>query len=121
MIDKRICDKGFIWNPSNCQCECEKLCDAGEYLDYANWKGRKMLVHKLDEDCSENIDEKELHTMELISVTSSDYKNVCGSFAIYIALLAIFFIINMSVSCAFVYFYWFSKKSIHEPFERTFY
>ena len=21
LMDKRICDKGFIWNPSNCECE----------------------------------------------------------------------------------------------------
>ena len=30
LIDKRICDKGFIWNP---ECECDKSCDIGEYLD----------------------------------------------------------------------------------------
>ena len=24
MIDKGICDKGFIWNPSNCEYECDK-------------------------------------------------------------------------------------------------
>ena len=24
LIDKGICDKGFVWNPSNCQCECDK-------------------------------------------------------------------------------------------------
>ena len=24
LIDKGICDKGFIWNPSNCECECDK-------------------------------------------------------------------------------------------------
>ena len=29
-----MCDKGFIWNPSNCECECDKACDVGEYLDY---------------------------------------------------------------------------------------
>ena len=27
-----MCDKGFIWNPSNCECECDKACDVGEYL-----------------------------------------------------------------------------------------
>ena len=21
LIDKGVCDKGFIWNPSNCECE----------------------------------------------------------------------------------------------------
>ena len=41
LIDKGICDKGFIWNPCNCECECDKNCDIGEYLDYENCKCRK--------------------------------------------------------------------------------
>ena len=57
LIDKGICDKGFIWNPSNCECECDKSCDVGEYLDYENCKCRKKLVDKLVEECTENIDE----------------------------------------------------------------
>ena len=27
LIGKGICDKGFIWNPSNYKCECDKNCD----------------------------------------------------------------------------------------------
>ena len=34
LIDKGIFDKGFIWNPRNCECECDKSCYIGEYLDY---------------------------------------------------------------------------------------
>ena len=31
LIDKCIiCDKGSIWNPSNCECECDKSFDFGE-------------------------------------------------------------------------------------------
>ena len=41
LIDKGMCDKGFICNPSNCECECDKSCDVGEYLDYKNCKYRK--------------------------------------------------------------------------------
>ena len=37
MIDKGICDKGFIWDPSN--CDGDKSNDVREYLDYANRKG----------------------------------------------------------------------------------
>ena len=33
LIDKGMCDKGFIWNRSNCECECDNSCDVGEYLD----------------------------------------------------------------------------------------
>ena len=24
LIDKGVCDKGYIWNPSNCEYECDK-------------------------------------------------------------------------------------------------
>ena len=45
-----VCDKGFIWNPSNCECECDTSCDVGEYLDYEKCKCRKKLVDKLVEN-----------------------------------------------------------------------
>ena len=41
LIDKGICDKGFIWN---CECEYDKTCDIVEYLDYKNCKCRKKIV-----------------------------------------------------------------------------
>ena len=31
LTDKGVCDKEFIWNPSNCECECDKSGDVGEY------------------------------------------------------------------------------------------
>ena len=31
LTDKGMCDKGFIWNSSNCEFECDKSCDKGEY------------------------------------------------------------------------------------------
>ena len=29
LINKGRCDKIFIWNPSNSECECYKSCDVG--------------------------------------------------------------------------------------------
>ena len=55
LIDNEICDTGFIGNPSKCECECDTLCDVGEYLDYTNCKCRKRLIDKLVKECSENI------------------------------------------------------------------
>ena len=43
MIDKGVCGKGYAWNPSSCECECDKSCDVGEYLDYENCKCRKKV------------------------------------------------------------------------------
>ena len=47
--DKSVCDKGFIWNPSSYEYECDKSCDVGDYLEYENCKCRKKLVDKLAE------------------------------------------------------------------------
>ena len=60
MIDIEICDKGFIWNPSNCECECNKSFDFGEYLDNENYNCRKRLIYELVEECGDNIDGNEL-------------------------------------------------------------
>ena len=73
LIDKGICGKGFNWNPSNYECEYDKSCDVGEYLDYKNCKCRKRLVDKLAEECSKNIDEKELLRNKMISNSTLNY------------------------------------------------
>ena len=76
MIDEGICDKGFILNPSNCECECDKSCDFGEYLDYENCKCRRKLVNKLVEECTENIDEVKIAGMALLE-RKNDCKSSC--------------------------------------------
>ena len=57
LIDKGVCDIGYIRYPSNCECECDKSCDIGEYLDYKNCKCRKKSADKLIEQCTENTEE----------------------------------------------------------------
>ena len=71
LIDKGMCDKGFIWNSSNCECEYDKPCDVREYLDYKNCKCIKKLVDKLVE-CIENIDET-LDVIPLDVTSLNDY------------------------------------------------
>ena len=61
----KICDKGFIWNPINCESECDKSCNIGEYLDYKNCKCRKKLVDKLIDECTETIEEVKLAKITL--------------------------------------------------------
>ena len=66
-----MCDKGFIWTTSNCEFECDKSCDIGEYLDYKNYKCRKKIVEcsKIKE-CSENIDENKMLYNETLDIIS---------------------------------------------------
>ena len=89
MIDKGIYDKRFIWNSINCECECDKSCNVGEYLDYNNCKCRKRLVDKLIEECTENGEET-----KITGITLFKHKNKCKfSFIIYVVLIAIVFTI----------------------------
>ena len=34
LIDKGICYKGFIWNPSNYDCECDKSCEYNQHFPH---------------------------------------------------------------------------------------
>ena len=45
IVIKEICDKGFIWNPNNCDCECDKSCHVGEYLDYKTYAILVQYIH----------------------------------------------------------------------------
>ena len=71
LIYKEICDKGFIWNQSNCECESDKLCDVAENLDYENCKCRKRLREKLVEECAENVEE-----VKIIGIILFEHKNL---------------------------------------------
>ena len=92
MIDKHVCDKGFIWNESNCECECDKSCDVGEYLNYENCRCRKKIVDKLVEVCTETVDKVKLSK---ITSAEDENKHECSSCILYIVLFWIIFTINV--------------------------
>ena len=100
MIDKGICGKGFIWNPSSREYECDKSCDVGEYLDYENCKCRKKLVDKLVEECTENIDK-----VKIAEMTSFERRNECKySCTVYVVLIAIVFTISNGIGTYLIYY-----------------
>ena len=105
LIYKGIYDKRFIWSPSSCEYECDKSCDVGEYLNFENCKFRKTLIDKLVEECSENTDGN-----EMTNVTLNKHKNVRRSCTIYIVLFSHIFVVNLSISSVFIYFYWYLKR-----------
>ena len=86
LTDIGVCDKGFIWNPSNCECECDKFWDIWEYLDYSNCKFRKILVDKLVEEYIKSIDEVEITGITRIT----QVENKHSSCIVYIVLFGNF-------------------------------
>ena len=88
LIDKRMCNKGFIWSPSKCECECDKACDVGEYLDYEHCKCRRKLDAPLIEECTETVEE-----VKVAKITLAENKNSykCSFCVVYIVLFWMFF------------------------------
>ena len=99
-VNKGVCDKGYIWNPSNCECECDKSCDIGEYLDYESCKCRKRLVDKLSDECDEIVEEVKI-------LDKNEDKCSC---ILYIVLFSIFFTINVGIATYFVYYKYVSRN-----------
>ena len=108
LIDKGIRDKGFIWNPSSCECECDKTCNIGEYSDYENCKCRKTIVDKLTDECTETIEEVKLANITLIELHSFENENnhKYGSCKVYIVFMIVFFTIFTGITIYFVYYNW---------------
>ena len=107
LINKLVCDKGYIWNPSTFSCECDKLCDVGQYLDYKNCIGRKCIVDKLVEECINVVDGDILYNKTL----STD-PNDCPSRTPYVVLFSVFLLISAIVGSTFIYFHWYKNKRL---------
>ena len=101
LVNKMVCDKGYIRNPSSCACECDKSCGIGQYLDYKTCVCRNSLVDKLVEECT-------IYNKTL-TVTSS---NDCASCTPYVVLFAVFLSTSIVISGAFVYFHWYKNKQL---------
>ena len=103
MIDKGVCDKEYAWNPSNCEFECDRSCDVGEYLNYKNCNCRKKKFDKLFDECTETIEQT-----SLVKINSTKCKhNYC---ILYIVLFSIFFTINVGNGAYFVYYKYMNRN-----------
>ena len=114
LIDKGVCDKGFIWNPGNWECEYYKSCDFSEYLDYKNCKHKKRVVDILverssAEECTENMEETKL--VEIASAKNEN-KRKCSSCMLYMVLFQYFFTINVGIGICLALFLLALKKML---------
>ena len=129
LIDKGVCDKGYIFNPSNCKCECDKSCDTSQYLDYLDCKCKKKVIDLIVEKCIEYDDNKtnlvnktatktdNKTKLVIITVTKTDNqtkrvnKTVKNSCNVHIVLTIVSIVISTVYSIYFVYYNWFLIKN----------
>ena len=98
LTDKGVCDKGYFFNPSNCECECDKSCGIGEYLDYSNCTCRKKLYDKLVEECTESI-----NLVKIYNENENKSKSKYSFSIVYVVLFCIILTISIVISIYFVY------------------
>ena len=111
-MEKRVFDKGFISNPSNCECECNKSCDIGEYLDYLNFKCREKLIDKLIGECTENIEETKL--VETLAKNEHKFSS-CKLYIVLFWRFFIFFVINIGINVFFTYYKYMNQIKENVP------
>ena len=52
------CAKRYMWNPSTCECQCDKWCKQGQYLDHKNCVCKNKLIGRVNEECTNVINDK---------------------------------------------------------------
>ena len=101
------CDKGYMLNPSTCECQCDKWCKTGQYLDHKNCVCKNKLVGRLVEECT-----------SIINETMINNKNSCNNTLrnVFIGLFSVAVLIGIICFCVFAYFKWFKGKKLFKKY-----
>ena len=99
------CTKGYTWNPSTCECQCDIWCKPGQYLDYKNCICKNKLIGRVIAECTSIINETMINNRDNI-----DNDNTVWN--IFIGLFSIVIFIGVVCFCVFIYFKWFKDKII---------
>ena len=95
------CAKGYTWNPSICECQCDKWCKPGQYLDNVC---KNKLIGRLIEECTSVINETMINNKD--SGDNNTLQNV------FIGLFSVAVLIGIICFCVFAYFKWFKGKKL---------
>ena len=96
------CTKGYTWNPSTCECQCDTWCKPGQYLDHKNCVCKNKLIGRIIE-CTNVINETMINNKD-----NTEHDNTITN--IFIGLFSIVMFILIVCFCVFVNFKWFKKK-----------
>ena len=88
------CTKGYTWNPSSCECQCDMWCKTGQYLDHKNCICKNKLIGRVTAECT--------------SVINND--NTITN--IFIGLFSVLLFIGVVCFCVFTYFKWIKSKKL---------
>ena len=98
------CAKGYTWNPSTCECQCDMWCKPGQYLDHKNCFCKNKLIGRVIEECTSIIN-------ETMNNNNNNNNNDNNFYRIMVYVYIGLFLISLVISfCVFIYFKWFKGK-----------
>ena len=98
------CDKGYTWNPSTCECQCDMWCKSGQCLDHKNCVCKNKLVGRIIEEYTNVINETMMNNKDNID-NGNTIQNV------FIGLFSVLLFIGIVYFCVFTYFKWIKVKN----------
>ena len=105
------CTKGYTWNPSTCECQCDTWCKPGQYLDHKNCICKNKLIGRVIEKCTNIINETMINNKDNIANDNTITNIVIVLFSIVMFILSV-------CSCVFIYSKWFkNKKSTNNTYK----
>ena len=99
------CTKGYTWNRSTCECQCDMWCKPGQYLDHKNCICKNKLIGRVIEECTSIINETMINNKDNI-----DNNNTISY--VFIGLFSVLLIIGIVCFYVFAYFKWFKDKKL---------
>ena len=102
------CTKGYTWNRSTCECQCDTWCKPGQYLDRKNCICKNKLIGRLIEECTSVINETMINNKD--SGNNNTLRNV------FIGLFSVAILIGIICFCVFAYFKWFKGKKLFKKY-----
>ena len=98
------CTKGYMWNPSTCECQCDIWCKPGQYLDHKNCICKNKLIGRVIEECMSIINKT------MINKDNIDNDNTITN--IFIGLFSVLLFVGIVCFCVFAYFKWIKGKKL---------
>ena len=97
--------KGYTWNPSTCECQCDMWCKPGQYFDHKNCICKNKLIGRIIGESTSIINETMINNRD--NIANDDTITY-----IFIGLFSLLLFIGIVCFCVFTYFKWIKGKKI---------
>ena len=99
------CIKGYTWNRSTCESQCDMWCKPGQYLDHKNCVCKNKLIGRVIAECTSVINKTMMN-----NVDNKDNDNTITY--IFNGLFSVLLFIGIVCFCVFAYFKWIKGKKL---------